>query len=69
MKLQVTYRCDVCEEKILIDFEKSMREKKLECPNCGVVYDFSPEELANFNKCYHEFLNKMNEAGKKETIA
>ena len=65
-QLQINYRCDICEEKILIDFEKSYKEGRLECPNCGVVYDFSEEELQNFNRCYQQFLNKMKEADKKQ---
>jgi len=66
MELQINYRCDICEEKILIDFEKSYNEGRLECPNCGVIYDFSADELKNFNRCYQEFLNKMKNANNEQ---
>jgi DNA-directed RNA polymerase subunit RPC12/RpoP len=66
MQLQVNYSCDVCEETIHLDFEKSFEEKKLECPHCGVVYDFSEDDLAKFNLCYNELLQKMNAANKKQ---
>ena len=66
MKLQVNYRCDICEEIIQLNFEKSLSEKKLQCPNCGVVYDFSEDDLANFNNCYNDLLNRMTEANKQQ---
>lgn len=67
MKLQINYKCDVCDEPIHIDFEKSFKENKLECPHCGVVYNFSEEDLAKFNKCYYDLLDKITSA-KKENI-
>ena len=66
MQLQINYICDVCEETIQLNFEKSLEEKKLECPHCGVIYDFSEEDLINFNLCYNELLKKMKEANKQQ---
>jgi len=65
MQLQVNYRCDVCENMINLDFQKSLEEKKIECSHCGVVYNFSEEDLASFNRCYNEFVQKMKEADKE----
>jgi len=67
MKLELNYTCDICEEKIPIDFEKSFEEKKLQCPHCGVVYDFSEDDLAKFNECYKNFVQRMK-ASKKEPV-
>ena len=65
MQLQINYSCDVCEDTIQLDFEKSFEEKKLDCPHCGVVYDFSEDDLAKFNECYKSFVQKMKESKKK----
>ena len=46
MQLQVNYRCDVCENMIHLDFQKSLEQKKIECNHCGVVYNFSKEDLS-----------------------
>ena len=67
MQLQINYSCDICEEAIHLDFEKSFEEKKIECQQCGVVYDFSEDDLAKFNECYTNFVQKMKEA-KKEIL-
>jgi len=67
MKLELKYTCDICEETIPINFEKSFQEKKLQCPHCGVVYDFSEDDLAKFNECYKNFVQRMK-ASKKETV-
>ena len=67
MKLQVNYTCDICEQTIPLDFEKSFGQKKLECSNCGVVYNFSEEDLAKFNQCYNDLVKKLGEV-KKEKI-
>jgi len=45
MQLQVNYVCDICEKSFLIDFHKSLLEKKLICPNCHVIYKFTEKEL------------------------
>ena len=66
MQLQVNYRCDVCEKMIALNFEKSLEEKKIECEHCGVVYNFSEEDLASFDRCYNEFVQKMKEANKQQ---
>jgi DNA-directed RNA polymerase subunit RPC12/RpoP len=65
MQLQLNYTCDICEETIHLDFEKSFEEKKLECPHCGVVYDFSEDDLAKFNECYKNFVQKMKDSKKE----
>lgn len=67
MKLELNYTCDICEETIPIDFGKSFEEKKLQCPHCGVVYDFSEDDLAKFNECYKNFVQRMK-ASKKEPV-
>lgn len=66
MQLQVNYRCDVCENMIDLNFEKSLEEKKIECAHCGVVYNFSEEDLLSFDRCYNEFIQKMKEANKQQ---
>ncbi|MEJ2196481.1 MAG: hypothetical protein P8X73_16715 [Ignavibacteriaceae bacterium] len=66
MQLQVNYRCDVCENMIELNFEKSLEEKKIECTHCGVVYNFSEEDLLSFDRCYNEFVQKMKEANKQQ---
>ena len=66
MELQLNYTCDICEQIFLLDFEKSMQESKIQCPHCNVVYEFSKEDIASFNSCYHEFVNKMKEANKEQ---
>jgi|GEM_PF-3412263 len=68
MKLHINYTCDVCEEAIQIDFEKSFNENKLECPHCGVIYNFSTGDIEKFNKCYQDLLQKISSA-KKENIS
>jgi transcription elongation factor Elf1 len=65
MQLRLNYTCDVCEETIQLDFEKSVEEKKIECQHCGVVYDFSDDDLAKFKECYKSFVQKMKESKKK----
>ena len=65
MQLQLNYSCDVCEEIIHLDFEKSFEEKKLDCSHCGVVYDFSEDDLVKFNECYTNFVQKMKESKKE----
>lgn len=65
MQLELNYSCDVCEKIIQLDFEKSFEEKILECPHCGVVYDFSEDDLAKFNECYKSFVQNMKESKKK----
>jgi transcription elongation factor Elf1 len=65
MQLQVNYRCDVCENMIHLDFQKSLEQKKIECTHCGVIYNFSKEDLSRFNSCYNEFVQKMKEANKQ----
>ena len=67
MKLQINYTCDVCEEAIQIDFEKSFRETKLECPHCGVIYNFSKEDFSKLNMDYNDLLDKILSA-KKENM-
>jgi len=66
MQLQINYLCDVCEEKIHLNFEKSLEANKLECPHCNTIYKFSEEDLINFNNCYNELLKKMKEANKQQ---
>ena len=66
MQLQVNYRGDVCENMIDLNFEKSLEEKKIECTHCGVVYNFSEEDLISFDRCYNEFGQKMQEANKQQ---
>ncbi len=66
MQLQINYICDVCEETIHLNFEKSLEAKKLECPHCSTIYNFSEEDLINFNNCYKELLKKMKEASKQQ---
>ena len=66
MQLQLNYRCDVCENMIELNFEKSLEEKKIECEHCGVVYNFSEEDLLSFDHCYTEFVQKMKEANKQQ---
>jgi transcription elongation factor Elf1 len=66
MQLEINYTCDVCEETIHLNFEKSLETKKLECTHCGVIYDFSEDDLINFNRCYNDLLQKMKEANKQE---
>ena len=65
MQLRLNYTCDVCEETIHLDFEKSFEEKKLDCPHCGVVYDFSEDDLKKFNECYNNFVQRMKESKKE----
>ena len=65
MKLQINYTCDVCEETIDIDFEKSFHETKLECPHCGVFYNFSKKNFAGLNKDYNDLLEKISSAKKE----
>lgn len=65
MQLQVNYRCDVCENMIHLDFQKSLEQKKIECNHCGVIYNFSKGDLSRFNRCYNEFVQKMKEANKE----
>ncbi len=66
MELQLNYTCDVCEQSFQLDFEKSMEESKIQCPHCNVVYDFSEEDINNFNECYYSFVTKMKEANKEQ---
>ncbi|MBT8387778.1 MAG: hypothetical protein KJO12_10240 [Ignavibacteria bacterium] len=64
MELQLNYTCDICEQSFLLDFEKSMEESKIQCPHCNVVYEFSAEDIANFNECYQSFVTQMKEVNK-----
>ena len=64
MELQLNYTCDVCEQGFLLDFEKSMEESKIQCPHCNVVYEFSAEDITNFNECYQNFVTQMKEVNK-----
>lgn len=66
MQLQLNYTCDVCEDKFLLDFKKSMEESKIQCPHCKVVYEFSDEDIKNFNNCYENFKSKIKEAKKEK---
>ena len=68
MKLQINYTCDVCEETIYIDFENSFHETKLECPHCGVFYNFSEEDFTKLNNDYNDLVDKIRSA-KKENIS
>jgi transcription elongation factor Elf1 len=68
MKLQINYTCDVCEETIHINFEKSFHKTKLECPHCGVLYNFSEEDFTKLNNDYNDLLDKISSA-KKENIS
>lgn len=65
MPLRLNYTCDVCEGTIQLDMTKSFEEKRIECNHCGVVYDFSDDDLAKFNECYKNFVQKMKEARKE----
>jgi DNA-directed RNA polymerase subunit RPC12/RpoP len=65
MQLQLNYICDVCESKFFIDLQNAMKEKKIQCPTCQVVYNFSEEDLQKFNECYNNFVKKMKEAKEK----
>ncbi len=65
MQLQLNYTCDICEKKFLLDLDKSMKEKQIQCPNCNVIYNFSEEDLIKFNQCYNDFIKQMNEVKKK----
>jgi len=62
MQLRLNYTCDICEGTIHLDFEKSFEQKKIECDHCGVVYEFSDDDLTKFNECYKNFVQKMKEA-------
>ena len=68
MQLQLNYTCDICEDKFLLDFKKSMEEHKIQCPHCNVVYEFSDEDLEKFNSCFEDFKSKIQES-KKEQIS
>ena len=65
MQLQLNYTCDVCEDKFLLDLHNSMKEKKIQCPSCRVVYNFSEEDMIKFNDCYNSFIKKMKESKEK----
>ena len=67
MQLQLNYTCDVCEDKFLLNLQNSMKEKKIQCPNCHVIYNFSEDDLMNFNKCYTNFVKKMKTAKEKSS--
>ena len=61
MYTQINYRCDVCEDKFLLDFQKPGLENKFQCPNCRVEYEFSEEELTQLNDSYQNYLNTLKE--------
>ncbi len=63
MHPQINYRCDVCEDKFLLDFQKSKEENKFQCPNCNVEYDFSKEELTQLGESYQNYLITLKEEG------
>lgn len=65
MQLQLNYTCDVCETKFSPDLQNSMNEKKIQCPSCRVVYNFSEDDLIKFKECYNNFVKKMKEAKAK----
>ena len=67
MQLQLNYTCDVCEDKFLLNLQNSMKEKKIQCPNCHVIYNFSEDDLMNFNECYTKFVKKMKGAKEKSS--
>jgi transcription elongation factor Elf1 len=67
MQLQLNYTCDVCEDRFLLDLNNSMNEKKIQCPSCRVVYNFSEEDMIKFNDCYNSFIKKMKEAKEKSS--
>jgi uncharacterized Zn finger protein len=67
MQLQVNYQCDICSESFMLDFEQAIKEKKLKCTNCGVVYKFTEKELDEFNKCYLRLLARLNESKKESS--
>ena len=59
MQLEVKYQCDVCSNSFLLDFNKALTEKKMECSNCGVKYNFTEEELNEFDKCYQKLIQRL----------
>jgi len=66
MHPQVNYRCDVCEDKFLLDFRKPKEENKFQCPNCRVEYEFSKEELTQLNDGYQTYLNTLKDEGEEK---
>jgi len=68
MQLEVKYQCDICSNSFLLDFNKAITEKKLECSNCGVEYRFTEEELDEFDKCYQKLLKRMKNSTEKTNI-
>jgi len=66
MHPQINYRCDVCEDKFLLDFQKPSQENKFQCPNCHVEYEFSEEELTQLNDGYQNYLNAFKEEGEEK---
>jgi len=65
MQLQLYYTCDVCETKFSLDLQNSMNEKKIQCPSCCVVYNFSEDDLIKFKECYNNFVKKLKETKAK----
>ena len=66
MHPQVNYRCDVCEDKFLLDFRKPKQENKIQCPHCHVEYDFSEEELTQLGESYQNYLSTFKEEGEEK---
>ncbi len=61
MHPQINYRCDVCEDKFLLDFQKSNRKNKFQCPHCHVEYEFSKEEIAQLDEGYQNYVTTLKE--------
>jgi len=65
MQLQVNYQCDVCSNSFPLDFNRAISDKKLKCLNCGVEYNFTEEELDEFNRCYQKLLKRLKNSSRK----
>ncbi len=66
MHPQIDYRCDVCDDIFLLDFQKHTQDNNFQCPHCHVEYEFSEEDLAQLDKRYQNYSNTFkDERGEK----
>ncbi len=66
MQPQINYRCDVCEDKFILEFKKPDMENKIECPHCHVEYEFSKEDLTKLSASYQDYLNTLENEGEEK---
>ena len=62
----INYRCDVCDDKFLLDLRKSNQDNKFHCPHCRVEYEFSEEDLAQLDKRYQNYSNTFKDERKEK---